>query len=190
MILLLLTAGLGLQDPGAGKEPAEAAKPLSDRLSDGWQIDLRGVWTAFDNDLRIEDDLGVGLEIGVFSVNHGGPIVFRLGAYAWDTENEDDEAKEADVRVRQFLVGLGAGFEEEFIDLSFRLDLGAFTYSGGGGRDAGFMTQLGLGFGVIPHKHVKLEILPVLALTHAEFNRGDAHALVHFSASLGLSIRF
>lgn len=188
MTSLLLVMGLALQEQG--QEPPQAAVVRRDYLAEGWAVEPRVLWTAFDNDLRIEDDLGVGLEVGLFSWNHGGPITFRAGVYAWETENEDDEAKEADVRVRQYLIGMGGAMEQGLLDLSFRLDTGAFTYSGGGTRDTGFMTQFGLGFGLIPNKHLKCEILPLLSFSHSDFNRGSQHAAIHVSASFGISLRF
>ena len=188
MTTILLLLGLSLQEQG--QEPPKAAVERPDHLAEGWVIEPRVLWTAFDNDLRIEDDLGFGLEIGHFGWNHGGPITFRAGVYAWETENEDDEVKKADVRVREYLIGMGGAIEQGLIDLSFRLDTGAFTYSGGGTRDAGFMTQFGLGIGLIPDKHVKCELLPLVAFSHSDFNRGSQHAAIHLSASFGLSLRF
>lgn len=188
MAVLLLLTGLPLQEQEKEDPPQPSIR--RDYLAEGWAVEPRVLWTAFDNDLRIEDDLGVGLDVGPFSWNHGGPIFFRAGVYAWETENEDDEAKKADVRVRQFLIGLGGAMEQGLLDLSFRLDTGAFTYSGGGTRDAAFMTQLGVGIGLIPHKHLKCEFVPLLSFSHSDFNRGSEHAAIHFSASFGISLRF
>jgi hypothetical protein len=188
MTALLLLIGPSLQEQGDA--PPQAAVERRDYLAEGWAIEPRVLWTAFDNDLRIENDFGVGMDIGRFSWNHGGPVYLRTGVYAWETENEDDEAKKADVHVRQYLLGMGGSFEQGLLDLGFRLDTGAFTYSGGGTRDVGFMTQVGLGIGLIPNKHLKFEILPLLSFSHSDFNRGHQHSALHFSASAGLSLRF
>jgi len=175
----------------------EQEKPLPERLdeepahlSSGVSIDAWAAWTGFDNDLRIEDGPGFGLEAGIFSWNHGGPVTLRVGAFAWETETEEDEIQPADVRVRQYLLGVGAAFQEELLELGFRFDLGAFTWSSRHDRDAAGFFRFGLDFGVCAGRHAKAGLLLAAAFTHSDFNRGSEHVVVLPTAALGLTIRF
>lgn len=160
-------------------------------LQYGWTVETRALWTGFDNDLRIEDAAGQGLQFGMFSQSHGSAVFgLHLAACAWETVTEDDEVKPADVRVRQYLFGMGYGGWEGDFEFSLRLDFGGITYSGGGERDAAGLGQIGLEAKFLLLRNVNVGVLAQVAFTHADFNRGSEHAVVNPSIGLTLGVRF
>ena len=164
----------------------------------GVRHDVKGefllVWTQFDEEVRVEDGPGVGLN-GRVDFNYGNPVslVLRFGVMGWETENDKSETgNDSDVHVRHYRAGAGIDIRlKERIHLGASLNTGFIRFQGGNERESTPSLELQVTLGVDVVDGVTGCVLAMETVVFGNsFNRGSGHTFDNFTLGGGLEIRF
>lgn len=168
----------------------EADAPPSKAVGLGGDVHV--LWTHFDDDSRIEDGIGVGADVR-FSLHpeRSTQFVMQAGVTSWETETVSRRAKEADVHVTRYRVGVGTSVRGEVLRLDLWANIGSYRYSGGNREDVGGFFNVDVAFGFHAGSPLTVGLLGDVTLTDSDFfDRSSSH--LHDNTGYGIfaDVRF
>jgi hypothetical protein len=189
--LLLLTQAFGtapdfprLADP----EPVQEERP---GVFPWFGVEAVGLWTRFDDDLRIRDAWGSGVDaVATLDFGTRTMVAFRVGYFGWDTRTDDDVRGNDRVRIRQYRFGASGHFALRFLELSIGANVGAFRFRREKDNDTAMYVEFQGRLGVRPHPQFFAGVTGIQTFSITDFNRSGHHFIVDYSIGPVVELRF